>query len=265
MRSDFVFASLAATVSLGVASTQAAFLTYVPQTGTNVSFTSITESSIEPTTQVPLNGLYNQPTVSMNTLVFDNLNLRAQSTGPRRDTDFSDFVDGQLNVTVQANPNFALSTLNVAEFGDYTLQQSVIAPARAYASVTVPVLFFRVLERNNVAVTPTTYTGTMNFNAPGREFFLNIIGNSDTVPSTGQFSGQGTLDIVALTGFDDVTKVAFSINNQLFAESTANASAAIAKKGFSLGVGSMVLVPEPMTLSGLAVAGGILLLRRRRA
>src|SRR5690606_6617443 len=84
---------LALSVGVGFSAgwAEGAFLTYVPQSGTTVDFTSITESSIEPTTQVPLDGLYNQPSASGDALVFTNLNFRAQSTGPRRDFDFVDF------------------------------------------------------------------------------------------------------------------------------------------------------------------------------
>ncbi len=248
-----------------VGSVEGAFITYAPQNGSTVNFTTITESSIEPTTQVPLNGLYGQPTASSNSLNFNNLNLRADSTGPSRNTDFMDFVDGQLNVTITAKAQYTIDSLDISEFGDYSLIQSVIQQGRAYARINVPGLFVTVLERNNVAVAPTTVSGTFNWAPPGNKFYLNIIGFADTVPAEGHFSGTSAVNLVVLTGFNDITKVAFSYDNKLFAESTANASAAIAKKGVNISVGSGNLVPEPATFTLLAAPAGLLLLRRRRA
>ncbi len=233
-------------------------IVYAPQSGATVNFTSITESSMEPTTQVPLNGLYGQPTAYGDVLVFDNLNFRAQSTGPQRDFDFVDFVDGQLNLTIAAKANQFISTLLLSEDGDYTLQQSLIAPNAAAAQVIVPTVIIRVLERNGSPVAPTTYYSPMTFST-GSLFSITASDPSEY----GVFSGSAAVNLVSLTGFSDITRIAVSYDNQLYAESLPNASAAIAKKGVTVEVGTDG-VPEPATLSIFGGLAGFALLRRRR-
>jgi hypothetical protein len=239
---------------------EAAFVSYTPQNGSSVNFTTISESSIEPTSLG--NALYNQPSAIGDALVFSELNFRAQSTGPQRDFDFVDFVDGQLNVTIEAKPLYFINDLTVAEFGDYTLQAGAITPGAAYASVTVPTIFVTILERSGAPIAPVQVNGSMVWSAPGREFFRNVPPNPNTTPTSGIFSGAGSIDLVSATGFNDITKIAFSFNNQLYAESLPNASAAIAKKGVTLDVGSQ-LIPEPATLGLVGFVAGALLLRRR--
>lgn len=234
-----------------ITAVQGAPIQYAPPAipSDTVSFTVVNESSS--TDAVPLYGAPTTPSFN-DTLTFDNLSAFAATS--TNGSPAIDFIDGQLNVTVQANPGQFITGFEFSEFGDFSLARLLNPTGAASVFPTTPGLFITVREVNGVAVNlgptnvPLVYTPT-----PGYTF------DAVETVKTGTWSAQANY----LFTTPNVTRFELTINNQLYAASETGTSASIAKKGVDLAVvSSPVFVPEPGILSGLAFL--LLAMRRRR-
>jgi hypothetical protein len=260
----FVFArSMAVVVAMslsgfGVAA-RAAIIIYAPPAliGAQVIYPSVSESS--ETSTLPL---YGAPTVSGNSLVFSNLSFAASSINGSPSLDF---VDGQINFTLQADPGSFLQMLTLSEFGDYNVSTTPANPAavdfvEAYQN---PVLI-TVLAIDGVPVAPMENSSDIMSITDGGVFTNPP--SSTPVSITAGWSGTVTADLMALFDSDQITEIAVSFDNELAAQSQPGGIADIAKKGFEVTPGEMSGgpgVPEPSVASLALVALGMGLKRRR--
>jgi hypothetical protein len=264
-RKSEAFQSLAVAIAASLSglalSAHASIITYAPPTliGTQVTYPSVSESSN--TNTLPL---YGAPVVSGNNLVFSNLNFSAVSTNG---SPALDYVDGQINFTLQADQGTFLQALNLTEFGDYNISTTPANPAavdfvEAYQN---PVLI-TVLAINGVAVTPEENSSdTMTITDGG---VFETPPNPPPTPQSisGSWNGSVTANLDALFGSDEITEISVSFDNDLLAESQTGGIADIAKKGFDVNpspVNGIPGMPEPSVMGLAAVAMGMGLKRRR--
>jgi hypothetical protein len=245
----------AGSVSFLGGSSRASIITYAPPTlvGSQVTYPSVSESSDTSTS-----ALYGAPTVSGNDLVFSNLNFAAVSTNASPSLDY---VDGQINFTLQADPGSFLQSLDLTEMGDYNVSATPLNPAAVnYAQVYENAVQITVLAINGVPLSTPLVNNTsdvMNITPDNGQYTTNL------VPSTGSWSGSADVNLATLFASGQITEIAVSFDNQLLAESETGGIADIAKKGFDI-VPITTNVPEP-TVVCLVVAGfGFASLRRRR-
>jgi hypothetical protein len=246
----------------GVAmSARGAIINYAPPplVGTDVTYPTVSESSS--TSTLPL---YGAPMVSGDSLVFANLNFAAVSTNG---TPPLDFVDGQINFTLQANPGTFLQTLDLTEFGDYNVSTTPANPeAQNYVEAYENYVQITVLAIDGVAVTPVTNNTEDPMSITDGGIFQN---NPGPVPQTvsGSWSGAADANLAMIFGSSQITEIAVSFDNQLLAESQTGGIADIAKKGFDIVPGTGTGgpgVPEPAVGTLLMGTFGVGLARRKR-
>jgi hypothetical protein len=256
MPSSIVAASIAAVAGLAI-SAPAAIITYAPPAlvGSTVTYPTVSESSS--TSSLPL---YGTPTVSGNNLIFSNLNFNAISTDA---TPPLDFVDGQINFTLQADPGTFLQSLNLTEFGDYNVSATPSNPAAVnFGEVFENPVQITVLAINGVPLATPIVDNTsdvMSVSPDGGKFTTGLD------PSTGSWTGTADANLSSLFGSGQITEIAVSFDNQLLAESQTGGIADIAKKGFDITPGTGPNLPEPALGSlALATMAGATFLRRRK-
>ncbi len=245
---------LLAAVVMTTTSSQAIFSTnYGNFPGANVSFLGVSESTISESTP-----LYHYPVIAGNTIDFNPQGFGAFATG----LGGNDNTDGQLSLTLQANPLSAIPTINFWELGDYSLIGSggfgtlVDVTANWYVNI--------IRVDGNLLASPVNINGTMPFtpNVSGT-FFL------PTNPGFGNLWG-GSINIdlnnaLTLAGVPftyGATEVRFTFDNELNALSEFGTTATIRKKDIQGSVGITVIVPEP-TILALTLCGAGLLISRR--
>jgi len=259
-KSDFL-RSLAAAIAISLSgfalTARSAIFSYAPPPliGAQVTYPSVSESSVTNS-----NPLYGAPTVSGNNLIFSNLNFAAVSTDG---TPALDFVDGQINFTLQSDPGSFLQTLDLTEFGDYNVSATPANPAAVnFAEAYENAVQITVLAIDGVPL------GTPEINNTSDVMMISPDGGdyeTGVTPSTGSFNGAADANLAALFGSDEITEIAISFDNQLAAESETGGIADIAKKGFDItpGVTTGPAVPEPSAATLALVAIGMGLKRRR--
>jgi hypothetical protein len=228
----------------------------VPAAG--ITFTGVSESS--GTDAVPL---YGAPHTFVTGLNFDPAGFVASATGGA-----SDLTDGQLNYGIQSaifqtgSAGIGINSLNVNEFGDYTLAGNGTAATMAMAGVNVHVT---VDEVDGVPITPVTFTSNASiaFNLLANPGIVQPWSMGATVPIAADLSAA---HIPFVFG---ATKVEITSDNQLIALSEPSSAAFIAKKDYVISLVTDQVgqpTPEPATLSicGIALFGA-LSARRRRA
>lgn len=247
-----VFLSAAA---LAGASTfaSAATVPYLPQGGTTIDYVTIAETSPDPTP------LFNQPFSSGDSLLFDYPDFFAVAEGPAGYA--NDNTNGQVDLTIQAKPGHTIQSVSVHEFGGYLLKQAALNAGAAYAEVDNSSFFARVVEVAGVPVPITMVTGTMSF-PDGDKFYMNVPSYADS-PLEGDWTATGTINVAALYGSNQITKITFSFNNILTAEKTNGAYASIFKNGVTISTVTAP-IPEPATLALIGGAVSMLLIRRRQ-
>ena len=261
-KSDFprsVAAAIVASLSGFALSARAAIIIYAPPAliGTQVTYPSVSESSN--TNTLPL---YGAPTVSGNNLVFSNLNFAAISTNG---SPALDFVDGQINFTLQSDPGSFLQMLDLSESGDYNVSTTPANPAamnfvQAYEN---PVLI-TILAIDGVSVTPTTNSSTVISITDGGTF--ENPPSSTPLSDSGGWTGTAIANLAAIFNSNQITEIAVSFDNQLAAESQTGGIADISKKGFDvipMTTTGNPGVPEP-SVAGLALVALGMGLKRRR-
>lgn len=203
------------------------------------------------------------PTVSGNSLIFSNLNFAAVSTNG---SPALDFVDGQINFTLQADQGSVLQTLNLTEFGDYNVSTTPANPAAVdFAEAYQNPVLITVLAIDGVPVTPVENSSDIMTITDGGVF--ENPPSSTPVSISGGWTGTVTANLDSLFGSDEITEIAVSFDNELLAGSQTGGIADIAKKGFDVNPGPVngnPGVPEPSILGLAVVAMGMGLKRRRR-
>lgn len=224
---------------------QAAFATtsYSDYNGTNVSFTSIQETSsfgdAEP--------LFGAPTGSADQLTFSPTTFSASAD----DALGNDQTGSQLQLDITATAVGAtIDTLLLSELGSANLSgPDGFGGTGAFASMSGSVT---VLEVLGVSVAPVVinFSGTFTPGDLGTGLFALPGYAGDT-----NWSGAVTIDIASIV--PNATKVKLSFDNDIYAASEAVGNAAtIQKNSFVL-----IVVPEPGTFA--LVCGGLLALSLR--
>ncbi len=222
-----------------------------------VRFTNVFESSA--TDPVPL---YGPPDYFTTGVDFDPVGFAAFSATTSGGG--GDVTDGQLNFTVSGEVSdgrtVAIEQLNLFEAGDYSLIGLGTTNTQALAGASIRVV---VTEIDGVAVAPINL-------APSNAFVaFNLIANPGIVQP---WAIQMSVDIdAALSSMNrsftaGATEIEVVINNQLIALSEPSSVAFIAKKQFIIDLETDVgdVVPEPATVSVLALGAFGALMRRRR-
>jgi hypothetical protein len=250
--------AIAASLSGLALSGRAAIITYAPPAlvGAQVTYPSVSESS--DTNTLPL---YGAPAVSGNSLVFSNLNFSAISTNG---SPALDYVDGQINFTLQADQGSFLQSLNLTEFGDYNVSTTPANPAAVnFAEAYENPVLITVLAIDGVPVTPVENSSDVMTITDGGMF--QNPPSVTPVSVSGGWTGTVTADLEALFGSDQITEVAVSFDNELVAGSQTGGIADIAKKGFDvipMTTGNPG-VPEPSVVGLVLVGLGMGMMRRR--
>ena len=223
---------------LGQAISGSALAVPVTLTGTTVSFTF----------DSALSGLFGAPTVSGDALFFTPTSYKAQSFNG------SGFASASqtFNITVNANPGYLVSAVNLTEDGDYYnigAGASVAVGGKLYVRDLESPLAPAAVSKIKAALPLTAVTSMADFETTDWTSHAGV-----TIPS-----GWGGADGV-------VSGVNVTIENILLANSLTSGSAAFIEKKFvGLNV-VMAPVPEPTTyammLAGLGLVGFAV---RRRA
>ena len=232
----------------------AAPINYGNVTGDTVVYQQVTEDS----STDPGATLYGAPTASGDALLF-NPSFGAVATGGATDQTF-----GSLTATIVATQNGRIEYLQFQEQGDYTLFGGGTAATLAEVAATFNI---SIIQIDGVDVAPVPVTEQMTFTVGGS-------------PSDGQFNlvedmGLGTawagtvgVDLnqaILLAGFSGrATKVEIELDNRLLAVSEAGSQSHIKKKAIGgFAITAVTDIPEPATMSLLAL-GGVALLRRKK-
>jgi hypothetical protein len=175
-------------------------------------------------------GLFGDPVVVGNQFIFSPANFRAVSNNGVAVT-----TADRLFVTIDVAPGNTLQEVRFSEFGDYSILGTGTVQAAGFMFVTN-------LSNGNVQSGVMTTTPVFPI--------------STTSSAFGLWSGLITVPLP-----NGATRVTIIINNILQAISGANSTAYIEKKNAGLVLD--IVIPEPASLSMLAL-GGLLLGRRRR-
>jgi hypothetical protein len=216
-----------------------------------ITFTDVEESS--DTDPVPLFGSPAAFAIGLDT---DPTNFVATSDGGT-----SDSTDGQFSSIIVGNvslPNFvSISSIKLAELGDYTLAGTGTAATQALAEASVQVT---VTQLNGVDVAPIV------LNPSSASVALNLLANAGVVQP---WSLSVTVDVdaqLASLGFGPdqlATAVELVVDNQLDSLSELASVAFIAKKDFTISIEAQ-LIPEPCSQPLMLIGLLILSAARRR-
>jgi hypothetical protein len=243
-----------AAVLLGSAAVDAATINYGNFPGATVNFQTVNESST--TDPVPLYGAPDG--VADDQLAFDPSLFGSSATNGS-----SDITDGLINFIVDAKPGYFISDVNFTEFGDYTLAGNGTVSTSAIVGQSI---FVEVLEIDDVTLAePIVLSMNSIFNPSNGDYFLPA-----EAGIAKPWFGVGTLDIeaelLAMNIIGSATRIEVSSNNTLVTTSENGTVAFIQKKDLNISSNTQLYdpVPEPATLSILAL-GATLMLRRRMA
>ena len=242
-------------VVFGVASVVwAAPIPYGNISGDSVVYQQLSEDS----STDPGIALYGAPTVSGDGLFF-NPAFAATASGGATNQTF-----GSLTATIVATNGTAIELLQFQEQGDFSLMGAGTSATTAEVSAT---FLISIIEVDGVAVTPVNVIEQMAFTAGAApsDGQFNI---ADEPGGTQPWAGLVQIDLNQVL-FDagvagQATKVAIELDNRLAVASEATTYSHIAKKtlgGFS--VTAVTNIPEPATMSLLAL-GGLAMLKRRK-
>jgi PEP-CTERM motif len=242
-------------VALGLAGPASA-LSHLDVTTYNWAYTGITETTADAT----LYGLaadpallFGQPIASGESLVF----LPPAFTAAAANGTF-DFTGSQLQFMITANSLAnPIDEITIEEFGDTVFTDPFnIGTASGTQTVLSMSGFVTVMEVDGAGVSPLVIGFTVNYSI-GQAFGQSTI-QEPTNPGTTLWSGTAFVDVAAALAAENITgsatKVAVSLNNDLFAFSQAGSplgtSAKIQKKVTD---GIVITVPEPAALALLAL------------
>jgi hypothetical protein len=245
---------LLAVVVMTTTSSQAFFSTnYGNFAGANVNFLGVSESTVSES--VPL---YHYPVIAGNTIDFNPQGFGAFATG----LGGNDNTDGQLSLTLKANPLSAIPTINFWELGDYSLSGS--GSFATLVDVTAN-WYVNIIAVDGVTLgAPVNINGTMPFtpNASGTFFLPTNPGFGNLWGGSINIDLNNALTLAGVLYNSGATEVRFTFDNELNALSEFGTTATIKKKDIQGSVGITVIVPEP-TILALSLCGAGLLISRR--
>ena len=188
-----------------------------------ITIGNVTESS--GTDAVPL---YGAPATVPGGLDFDPASFVATASGGAQD-----ITDGQLNLTLTASSQVSITSISLAELGDYTLVGAGTTATQAIAGAILRVI---VTQIDGADVAPIILS------AASASVAFDLVANPGVVQP---WSLSTTQAIPVELGH--VTQVEVVIDNQLLALSETGSVSFISKKDFGLQIGTLV-VPEPSAL-----------------
>jgi len=250
LRFGYLLVALPALASMTTPSSGETLL-YGTLEGDTVRFTDISESSF--TDPLPLFGA---PTIVGDSLGFGLPLFSSSSTSGTSDT-----TSGTLAILIEALPGYYIERIYLDESGDFTIFP--VGTAATFASIYTPV-DLDILEIDGAAPTsPVTVAANLVFPSDGEW----------NLADDGMFFGEswsGSLDLDVSAAVADsgnsghATKVYFEMENVLNTGSEPGTSALITKKVFGGVSVTTSAIPEPATLTLLAIAAALLLARRRK-
>ncbi|QDT68074.1 hypothetical protein MalM25_09860 [Planctomycetes bacterium MalM25] len=209
----------------------------------NVVFEDVTENNGEAgplfASQVP------GPIVVSDMLLLDPQNFQSQSSGGG-----ADLIDSTLSTLITAKQGGSINTIEINEFGDYSL--GGLTDGEAIASVGAA-FFWRVLEVDGAPVGLPNETASMTVSGGG--MYQRSADDGTAVP----WSGSVLIDIdayLAGEGIDgQATAVSLRFDNTLQTAADEVSNAFIKKKGVDITVTTdRPEIPEPTTV-GLMLLG----------
>ena len=207
-----------------------------------LSFLDVTESS--GTDPVPL---YGAPEVFATGLDFDPIGFLATGSAGSQDV-----TDGQLNLTLSSDPSVGITSINLFEAGDFSLEGVGTSATQALAGAIIRAT---VTQIDGLDVAPLSLTPV------NASIGFDLASNSGVLQP---WSLGLLLDVAAaLSPGQRATRVEVVIDDQLLAFSELASVAFIAKKEFRLEIGSGT-VPSTLLLL-LLTGGGAAVWHRRRA
>ena len=220
--------------------------------GDTVVFESVTENA---------DGLYGMPIVGddVNSLAFSPLDFEAQAQSGS-----IDFLTSTLQFTLQADAGSAITAVSVEESGSFALRGSGTENTLGEVGV---VLTANVLEVDNVA-----FLGDSQISSSENLITEDLISSPGLAQSWRGFAELNVAELAAselgITG--DVTRISFSLSNQLAAFSEESTLSFFDKSQVDIAVTTesngpdATAVPEPATAIVLVFAAGACVLRRNR-
>lgn len=226
----FVLAIIASITATGMGA-----IVYPNVSGPNVSFTQITEDSV--TSTLPLFGA---PTLIGDKLMFFPTRFASNSVNDQANT-----TSGTLKLVANAlAANAFIQNITIQEFGDWMLTGTGNASANVAGLLTVT-----DLDTSSVFTAPLTVTPDGPFSLPN---------------NSGQFQAAAAINLPFDLGAGTGTKRAQIVFNNNLQTVAGPGTAAFIQKKVIAGPGVIIVIPEPATMSLLAVGGVLALIRRNR-
>jgi hypothetical protein len=233
-------AALTAAMFLGISAVRAAPIPWAMPSGTTANF-DFNNGNTDNQLFVPAG---QSPTVTPGGLLFFPSGFKAQSANGT-----ASVVSDTLRFQIHVKPGKQLAGFTVNEFGDYSI-------LGLGANTAVKVFSTVVLTNLDTNVDNVRFD-TIHATPPAIA--------SNTGVTTGQGAWTGTEGSPFITIPDGWTNIQVVLDNILQANSDPGTSSAIEKKVVTPGIDIEIFVPEPGTISLIAIAGGLLITRRRRA
>jgi len=233
-----IAAAFAAIMFLGVSAVKAAPIPWAMPSGSTATY-SFSNGNTDNQLFVPPG---QSPTVTPGGLLFFPSGFKAQSANGS-----ASIVSDTLRFQIHANPGKQLAGFTVNEFGDYSiLGVGVNTAVKVFGTVFLTNLDTGEIRFDTLHTVPVAWSGP-------------------TGVTTGQGAWTGTEGSPFITIPDQWTNIQVVLNNELHANSDPGTSSVIEKKVLTPGIDIEIFVPEPGTLSLLAIVGGLLISRRSRA
>ncbi len=238
----FVLASV-----LIISTLVSASIYYPDKSGLTVDFTNIHEDD---------QGLFGAPIAVGDVLYFSPTDFKVATSGAGG----FDYLDGTLQVLVDAKDGFDIDSLELEEFGDYYL--SGIGTTSTWVQVVAQAQI-TILEVENAGIIPIVVPGVAVYKPV--DGIYDLINHGPGVYDYDEMLWEAEVKfdidaILADEGYNGkATLVNFALDNKLYAYSEDGTVAQIAKKGNYI---IALTIPEPGTLVLLGIGG--LLLRKRR-
>jgi len=182
------------------------------------------------------NGLFGSPTLVGNSFLFFPSGFVATSSNG-----VAVGISDRLEVDLLLKPGKSLTGFAVNELGDY----SILGAGGTVSATGLLVVANTDPNGGGQVVSDTLHTNPA----------MPIVG-----PGSGAWTGNSSVTILP----NGWTQVHIVLNNVLQATSLANSTSTIQKKFVRGGVEITLIVPEPVSISAVGLAGTLLLIRRRK-
>lgn len=181
------------------------------------------------------NGFFGDPTFAPDgTMIFNPINFRAESVGGTPDQ-----ITDQLQVTINAKPNFNITGIRITEFGDYT-----------------------IAGNGEVTVGGGLFLTNLNVFGVRTDTLVSTPGSPITTPTPGAiWSASVFIDLSDQVGLWN--SITLQLDNTLTARTFDSTSTALIEKKVVGGGVLIEIVPAPGSVALLGLAG-LAATRRRR-